>query len=176
MVARSKWTLGAALLLVVTAAACDRSPMAADGAMMRRWAEELDRDASRTREQIRTMRQLPPEQWHARMNEHAGLVTGMIDHMERRMDEMGQMGGMHMGGMGMRADGVGSMMGMSAEGHREMLNRMQTLRDDIHQLRSAAPAEVMERMPGHLERLDEMARMMEQGAAHMRAMGMNGGK
>jgi hypothetical protein len=177
MIARTKWTLGAALLLVLAAAGCDRSPMDADRAMMRRWAEEMDQDASQMREQIGTMRQLAPEQWHARMDEHAGLVTGMLDRMDRRMDEMRQMGGMRMGGMGMgmAMGDVGRMMGMGAEGHQEMVGLMETLRDDVHELRIAAPAEVMERMPGHLERLEQMAQMMEQGAAHMRAMASTSG-
>lgn len=107
------------------------------------------------------------------MNEHAGLVTGMLDRMDRRMDEMGQMGGVRMGGMEMGM-GIGEM-GMSAEGRQAMIDQMQALRDDIRQLRVAAPTEIMERMPGHLGRLEEMARMMEQAAAYMRAMGGMGG-
>ena len=174
MIARSKWMLGAALLLVTAAAGCDRNPMDADQEMMRRWAEELDRDASQLREHIGTMRQLAPEQWHTHMDEHAGLLTGMLDRMDRRMDEMGQMGGMRMG-MGMGMGDAGRMMGMSAERHQEMIDLMEALRGDVQQLRVAAPAEMMERMPGHLDRLEEMARMMEQGAAHMQSMGGTGG-
>lgn len=179
MIARSKWTHAAALLLVLVAAGCDRTPMDADREMMRRWAEELDRDASQMRAQIRTMRQLAPDRWHTRMDEHAGLVTGMLDRMERRMDEMRQLGGMRMGmgmgGGGMEMANVGSMMGMNAEGHQEMIDLMEALRDDMQRLRAAASAEMMERMPGHLERLQDMARMMEQGAAHMQSMrGMGG--
>lgn len=65
MIARSQWTIGMALLLTTAAAGCDRNPMDADREMVRRWAEELDRDATQIREQIGTMRQLAPEQWQA---------------------------------------------------------------------------------------------------------------
>ena len=174
MIARLIWTLGGALLLVLAVAGCDRNPMDTDREMMRRWAEELDRDASQLREHIATMRQLAPEQWHTRMDEHAGLLTGMLDRMYRRMGEIGQMGGMGMG-MGMRMGDAGRMMGMSAEGHQEMHDLMEALRDDIEQLRAAAPTGMMERMPGHLDRLEEMARMMEESAAHMQLMGGMGG-
>lgn len=177
MITRSKWMPGAALLLVLAAAGCDGSPMDADREMIRRWAEQLDRDASQMRENVGTMRQLAPEQWHTRMDEHAGLVTGMLDRMDRRMDEMRQMGGMRMGvGMGgMGMVNVGSMMGMDAAGHQEMIDLMEALRDDMQRLRAAAPAEMMERMAGHLDRLEEMVRMMEQAAAHMQSMGLMGG-
>lgn len=171
MIARSRWTLGAALLLVSAAAGCNRNPMDPDRAMIQRWAEELERDASQIREQIETMRQLAPQQWYTRMNEHADLVTGMLDRMERRMEEMGQRGGMGMGGMGMAIGDVGRLMGMSAEGHQAMLGLMQSLREDMQQLRGAPAAEVMERMPGQLARLEEMAGMMEESVAHMRSMG-----
>lgn len=177
MIAPSKWTLVAALLLVLPPAACDRSPIYPDQELMRRWAEELDRDASRLRSHIGTIRQLAPEQWHARMDEHVGLVTGVLDRMDRRMDEMRQMDGAAMRSLesGMMMGGLGWMMGMGAEGHEEMLDLMDVLRADMERLRAAAPAEVVERMPGHLDRLEDMARMMEHGAAHMRFMLRRGG-
>lgn len=172
MIAHSKWMPGAALLLALSAAGCDRNPMDANRATMGRWAEELDRDGSRLREQIEAMRQLPPDQWHLRMDEHAGLVLEVLDRIEDRMDEMAQMGGMtaDMGGTAMAMGSLGSMMGMSAQRSQELTGRMEELRNDIQQLRGVAPGEVVERMPGHLERLEEMVRIIEDAAAHMRTM------
>ena len=77
--------------------------------------------------------------------------------------------------MGMGMGDAGRMMGMTAERHQEMIDSMEALRGDVQPLRVAAPAEVMERMPRHLDRLEDMALMMEQGAAHMQSMGGMGG-
>lgn len=172
MIVRSKWVLGTVLLLLLAATGCGHSPMDADRAIIRRWAEEMDRDASQLREHVATMRQLAPEHWHTRVDEHASLLTRTLDRMDQRMAEMRHMGEM---GMGMGMGGVGMVMGMSTARHQEMIDLMETLRDDLQQLGVAAPAEVMERMPAHLDRLEEMVRMMGEAAAHMQSSGGMGG-
>ena len=174
--ARHARRLGAVLILMLAVAGCDGGPMGADTAMMRRWAEEMDREASQLREHLQGMRQLAPEQWYAQRAEHASVVTDALGRMERRMDEMRQMGSMRMRGMGMGGMGmgtpmssVGPMMGMSGDEHQDMLRLMEVLQSDAEQLRTASVAEVMERMPGHLKRLEALVAMMEQSAAHMRS-------
>lgn len=135
--------------------------MQMDPAMMRRHADELDQTASRMRQHIQQMRELSPEQWHERMGEHVAQVSQMLTLMNRQVGEMDM-------GMGMSDEQMGAMMGMSAEEHRQMMEQMRTLRAEVEQLQTASQAEVRARMPAHLERLEEMLRMVEQSAAHMR--------
>jgi adenylosuccinate synthase len=167
------------LIAGLALAACDRSPMGSDQEMMQGWVEELARDASQMRLHVHTMRQLPPEALHAWVDGHASLVTEMLDRMDGRMAEMRRTGGMGMSGMGMGMamsdTQMGAAMGMNEEEHQGMLDLMQTLRSEVERLRTAPAAEVMERMPEHLDRLDAMVRMMEQSAARMRSMAEMGG-
>lgn len=132
-----------------------------DAGMMRRHAEEMDQMTTEMRPHLAQMRQLQPAEWHARMGEHAGRVSRMLTLMERQMREMR---------MGMDAEHMGQMMGMSGEEHRQMMSDMQALRAEVEQLQTASGAEVRQRMPAHLDRLERMVQMMEQSAAHMRDM------
>lgn len=137
--------------------------MAGMSQMMKRHAEEADSMAAAIRDHVRQMRELPADQWHDRMGEHVGKVSQMLGLMNRHMREMGM-------GMDMSDERMGEMMGMSGEEHRRMMEDMQALRADLEQLQTASRDEVRDRMPGHLDALEEMAGMMEESAAHMRSM------
>jgi hypothetical protein len=54
--------------------------------------------------------------------------------------------------------------------HQRMMGEMQALRADVEVLRTASPAVVRERMPAHLQRLEQMLQMMEEMHARMRSM------
>lgn len=138
----------------------DGMDMSMDPAAMQRHAVEMDSMATELRAHIAQMRQLPPAQWHARMNEHAPLVAQMLGMMERQMREMDM-------GMGMDAAHMGEMMGMSGAEHETMLQEMTALRTEAGQLQTATPEEVSAQMPAHLERLERMIEIMETSADHM---------
>jgi hypothetical protein len=133
-----------------------------DTSAMHRHAEELDQMSSRMRQHIQEMRQLSPEQQHARMGEHVTQVARMLSLMNRQMHEMDM-------GMGMSDAQMGRMMGMSDDEHRRMMEEMQAIRTDVERLQTASRTAVRERMPAHLDRLDGMVQMMERSAAHMRS-------
>jgi hypothetical protein len=139
----------------------DMGAMQTDPATMRRHAQEMDSMVAEMRQHVQAMRQLEPDEWHARMGEHAPRVGGMLGMIDRQMREMDM-------GMGMGAEQMGRMMGMTAEEHRRMLDEMQTLRTEAEQIQTAPAAQLRERMPDHLDRLDRMMATMEQSAAHMR--------
>jgi hypothetical protein len=134
-----------------------------DPGMMQRHAQEADTMASRMRQHVQQMRQLSPEQQHERMGEHVTHVSQMLGLMNRQMREMDM-------GMGMSDEQMGQMMGMSGEEHRRMMGQMQAIRTDVEQLQTASLPDVRQRMPAHLDRLDQMVRTMEQSAEHMRSM------
>ncbi|MDW7712322.1 MAG: hypothetical protein SCH98_17790 [Deferrisomatales bacterium] len=71
-------------------------------------------------------------------------------------------------GMGMSDEEMGGMMGMSGEDYRAMMEEMEALRREMESLQTASRSEVRERMPAHLDQLEQMADMMERTAAHMR--------
>lgn len=134
--------------------------MAMDPAAMQRHAVEMDSMATELRAHVAELRQLPPDQWHARMDQHAPLVARMLGMMERQMREMDM-------GMGMDAAHMGEMMGMSGAEHETMLQEMTALRTEVGQLQTATPEEVRAQMPAHLERLERMVEVMEASAEHM---------
>ena len=70
-------------------------------------------------------------------------------------------------GMGMDADHMGEMMGMTGEEHETMLREMTTLRTEAGQLQTATPEDVRALMPAHLERLERMIEIMDASAQHM---------
>lgn len=131
--------------------------------MMARHAQEADSMTAVMRQHVQQMRQLPPEQWHDRMEEHVTRVSQMLNLMNRQMREMDM-------GMDMGHERMSEMMGMSGEEHRRMADEMQALRSDLEQLQTASGDQVRDRMPDHLDRLDRMLEMMERAAAHMGAM------
>jgi hypothetical protein len=137
--------------------------MPMDPAMMQRHARELDEVAPQLQRHVQELRQLTPERQHERMGEHVAEVSRMLSLMSRQMREMDM-------GMGMSDEQMGRMMGMSGEQHRQMMERMQAIRAEVEQLQTASVPEVRERMPAHLERMEEMLNMMEQSADHMRRM------
>ena len=136
--------------------------MQMEAGMMQRHAQEADSMASQIRQHIQQMRQLSPEQQHERMGEHVAEVSQMLSLMNRQMREMDM-------GMGMSDEQMGQMMGMSGEEHRQMMQQMQTIRTDVEQLQTAGPADVRNRMPEHLDRLERAVQMVEQSAQHMRS-------
>jgi response regulator RpfG family c-di-GMP phosphodiesterase len=136
--------------------------MRKDPAMMQRHAQEMDQLTSDLRRHIEQMRRLSPEEQHERMGEHVTRVSQLFGLTNRQMREMDM-------GMGMTDEQMGQMMGMSGEEHRRMVEEMQALRTEVEQLQTASWAEVQQRMPEHLDRLERMVRMMEQSAAHMRS-------
>lgn len=131
--------------------------------MMERHADEAERMAGEMRRHVEQMRQRAPAEWHDRMGEHVEQVSGMLSLMNRQMREMDM-------GMGMSDEEMGRMMGMSAEEHRAMREEMEALRGSMEQLQTAPRADVEERMPDHLDRVERMAEMLEESASHMRAM------
>ena len=131
-----------------------------DPATMQRHAAEMDSMTAELRTHVAEMRQLPQDQWHARMDRHAPLVARMLGTMERQMREMDM-------GMGTDADHMGEMMGMTGEEHEAMLREMTALRAEVGQLQTASPEQVRAMMPTHLERLERMIEMMETSAEHM---------
>jgi hypothetical protein len=135
--------------------------MAMDTAMMRRHAAEMDSLVNSMREHVEEMRQISPDQWHARMAEHAPLVADMVGMMDRQTREMDM-------GMNMSDESMGEMMGVSGEEYRAMMSETEALRTEIGQLQTAPPADVVERMPAHLDRIERMLEHMAASAAHMR--------
>jgi hypothetical protein len=141
----------------------DMGAMHMDPAVMQRHAQEMDSTVAEMRRHVQAMRQAGAAQWHARMGEHAPRVARMLSLLDRQMREMDM-------GMGMDDAHMGEMMGMSAEEHRRMMEEMQALRADVEQLQTASEAEVRQRMPEHLDRLERMLQWMEQSARHMHGM------
>lgn len=131
--------------------------------MMQRHAQQADSMAAAMREHLLQMRQLPGDQWYDRMGEHVNRVSSMLGLMNRQMREMDM-------GMGLDDEAMGRMMGMSGEEHRRMMDDMQSLRTELEQLQTASPEQVRQRMPDHLDRLEDMVTMMEGSAQAMRRM------
>jgi hypothetical protein len=140
----------------------DMHGMHADPAAMQRHAQEADSAVAAMRAHLQQMRQLTPAQQHARIGEHVAQVSRMLGLMDRHMREMDM-------GMGMDDAHMGEMMGMTAAEHRSMMEEMRTLRTEAEQLQVATAAQLREQMPPHLDRIEQLLRMMEQSAAHMRA-------
>jgi hypothetical protein len=136
----------------------DPGAMHMDVAMMDRHAQEADSMVSAMRAHVDQMRQLPPEQQHARIGEHVRQVSEMLSMMDRHMREMGP-------GMPMDHAHMAEMMGMSTDDHGRMMEQKQTLRTEAEQLQTAPQPEVRQRMPEHLDRLERMLRMMEEHMA-----------
>lgn len=141
--------------------------MQMDSAVMRRHMQETDSMMARVRADVEQIRRLSPEEWPARLPEHLAVMDSMFAMMQRHMGGGGGMQHQHMG-EGMRRHGEMHQQMMGGEMHQRMMGEMQALRADVDALRSASPAEVRERMPAHLERLERMLRMMEQmhGGGH----------
>jgi hypothetical protein len=137
-----------------------------DEGMMQRHAEEARAMGERMRGHIRDMRALPAAEWHDHAAHHAGEVAALLSLMTRHMREMDM-------GMGMGHDDghMGEMMGHSAEEHAQMMEQMRLLREDTEALQVASAAEVRQRMPAHLERLERVVAMMEQAGEYMAGAG-----
>jgi hypothetical protein len=135
--------------------------MQMDHSAMQRHAHEADSAVAAMRGHVQQMRQLSAEQQHARVGEHVSHVSRMLSLMDRHMREMDH-------GMGMDDAQMGEMMGMTADEHRQMMEQMRTLRSEAERLQTASQAEIRQQMPGHLDRIESMLRMMEQSADHMR--------
>jgi Tfp pilus assembly protein PilV len=178
---KSRSTLALGLVLAITLAACggdtDQAQldtdmhggmegmhtmegMHMDSATMARHHAEAQAMTTQMREHIEQMRALPPAEWHDHMGHHTTQVASMLEFMTRHMREMDM-------GMGMHQDQMAEMMGMSAAEHQQMMDDMAALRRDTEELQTASPEVVRDRMPAHLDRLENMIRMMERGAAHM---------
>jgi hypothetical protein len=127
---------------------------------MQRHVRDAEAMLAVMRPHLQEMRQLTAAQQHDRMQEHVVLVSRMLGMMEQHMREMGH-------GMETDHEHMSGAMGMSAEDHRQMMEQMRTLRSQIERLQTASRAEVGQRMPQHLEHLDQMLRHMENGAGHM---------
>jgi hypothetical protein len=141
----------------------DMPGMHMDPGMMRRHAEEIDQASARLRPHIQQMRQLSAEQQYERMADHVSEVSQFLRLVDRQMREMDM-------GMGMSDEQMGRMMGMTGEEHRQMMDGFAELRTELEQVQTAPPAEVRERMPAHLDRLERALAVMEQSARHMGAM------
>jgi len=128
-----------------------------DSAMMRRHMREADSMMVRVRADVAEMRRLSPEKWPAHLPEHLAVVDSLLSMMRRHMREAGR--AMH--------PNMGARMGMDAAMHRRMRAEMEALQADVEVLRRASPAGVRERMPAHLERLEQMLKMMQQMHARM---------
>jgi hypothetical protein len=131
-----------------------------DPAMMQRHAQEADTTASGMQAHVARMRQLPPEQQHAQMGDHAARVSRMLGMMQRQDREMDM-------GMGMSDEQMGAMMGMSGEEHRRMMDQMQAVRAEVEALQTASLAEMRGRMAAHLDRLEALTGMVQRSAEHM---------
>ena len=135
--------------------------MAMDTAMMRRHAAEMDSLVNSMRKHVAEMRQLAPNEWHARMPEHAPTVAGMVAVIDRQTREMDM-------GMNMSDESMGEMMGVSGEEYRAIMSEVEALRAEIGQLQTAQRAEVAAQMPAHLDRIEGLLERMAASAAHMR--------
>jgi len=124
-----------------------------DSAMMRRHMQEADSMMARVRTDMERMRRLSPEQWPAAVPEHLAVMDSMFAMMQRHMSE---------GGGAMQQH-----QHRGAEMHGRMMGEMQAVRAEAVALRSASPAEVRERMPAHLDRLERMLQMMERMMGQM---------
>lgn len=171
-----RWTAGpfgpaACLALALAACGPEEAPRAVeapaeepthpDSAMTRRHAEELDAAVTGMREHVRSVRQASPDQWHARVGEHAPRVARMLGTVERQMLELDM-------GIGMSDEEMGEMMGMGAEDYRATMEEIKALRSEVEQLQTAPEPAVRQRMPEHLERVERILGVMERTAAHMR--------
>ncbi|CAN5730950.1 hypothetical protein BH23GEM9_BH23GEM9_20380 [soil metagenome] len=145
-----------------TPPAGEHGGMAMDSAAMQQHAQEADSVVRAMRQHADRLRQLPPAEWPARMNDHVARVAGMLAMMDRHIREMNV-------GMGSGHEHMSEMMGMTAEDHTAMMAEMGALRADAETLQTATAAQVTQLMPAHLDRLERMLSMMERGAAHMRA-------
>lgn len=160
-----------AALLGLALAACDHGSMGADEMSVRRFAAELEQEVARMRPHVAAMRQQSPAQWRADVGEHARRVEQMLERLDRIMGEMQQTSGMTAGmGTSMGPSGMAEAMGMNAEEHDGMLRLMSQLHADLRQLAAASEADLAERMPPHLDRLETMLQMIETSAERMRSM------
>lgn len=128
--------------------------MQMDSAMMRRHMQEADSMMARVRADVEEMRRLSPEQWQARLPDHLSMMDSMHAMMQRHMSEEG--------GAMQHHQHMGEGMGMSGEMHGRMMGELQAIHAETDALRDASSAEVRERMPAHLERIERMLQMMEQ--------------
>lgn len=135
--------------------------MAMDTAVMRRHATEMDSLVNSMRAHIAAMRQVPANEWHTRMPEHAPMVAEMLSVIDRQMREMDM-------GMNMSDEHMGEMMGMSGEDHRTMMSEVEALRAEVGRLQTAGQADVAARMPAHLDRIEGLLERMAASADHMR--------
>jgi hypothetical protein len=131
------------------------------GAMMRRHADEGEAMAAETRAHVERMRRLPPAEWHARMGDHVGQVSRMLSLMTRQVREMDM-------GMGMSDEAMGAMMGMSGGEYRRTREEQAALRAELEALQTAPAPEVRARVPGHLDRVEALARTLDESARAMR--------
>jgi hypothetical protein len=138
----------------------DMGGMTMDPALMTRHAAEMDSVVQDVRQHVEEMRDLPPAEWHDRMDEHAPMVAHMVGVVERQTLEMDR-------GLNLGDEEMGAMMGMSGEEHRSMMDDVRVLRNEIGEMQTAPEAEVAERMPAHLDRIERMLMMMDRSATHM---------
>jgi hemerythrin len=135
--------------------------MPMDSAMLRRHMLEEDTMMARMRADVVQMRRLSPDQWPAHMPAHLAVMDAMFAMMQRHMSEEGA---------AMQQHHMGRGMGMHREMHQRMMGEMQALHSDAEFLRHASPAEMRQRMPAHLDRLDRMLQMMQQMHTQMPGM------
>jgi hypothetical protein len=112
-------------------------------------AQEVDSATAGMRRHVQAMQQVSPEQWHARMAEHASEVERLLSLVERRMHEPGP------------APGDMGTVGVGAEEHQRLVEQMQGLRAEVAELRTAPLAEVRRRMPDHLTRVQQLLLVLE---------------
>jgi hypothetical protein len=136
--------------------------MHGDHAAMQRHAQEADSMVVAMRTHVERMRASSAEQQHDRVGEHVAQVSRMLNMIDRHMREMDH-------GSDMDDAHMGEMMGMSADDHRRMMEKMRTIRAEAEQIEVASRADVGRTMPAHLDRIERMLAMMEASAAHMRA-------
>jgi len=129
--------------------------------MMLRHADEMEAAVERMETQIGSMREAGADRWYELTVTHVREVSGFLSLMRRQMREME---------MGMDAEHMGEMMGMTGAEHREMTTHMEEVGRDLERLQVGSQEEVRTLMPEHLDRLDRLVEMTGRSAEQMGRM------
>jgi hypothetical protein len=124
-----------------------------------RHADALDGAVLRMRQHVAAMRALAPREAMPRLGDHAAQVESLVGEVQERMRELGA-----------EADParMEQVLGVRPDHQRVLGDQMQTSRAEARELVSASEAQVRERLPGHLDRLEQLLGTLESAAAHLR--------
>jgi hypothetical protein len=134
-------------------------PGAVDAQTRQQHADALDQAVVQMREHILRMRALSPREAQPHMGTHAQQVESLAATVQQEVRALGAE---------LDPRRMEDLMGLRPDHRRVLDDQLQTARAEAQEFRAATEEQLRERLPGHLDRLEQALGTIETSAAHLR--------